>query len=130
MPFKVSSWLSSQVSPISLIGVRQVLSVAGWWVMVVSTVQDQTLGPSGPRFKGRDATLLHRLIRPPVVGEPAQAGIASGPGVSVGPARPVVHLKTEVLEGQEPSCHPGVGVFDAGHPFQGCVFGDQGELPP
>ena len=54
---KVSSWLSSQVSPISLIGVRQVLSIAGWWVTVVMAIQDQTSGPSGLRFKGRDVTV-------------------------------------------------------------------------
>ena len=67
----MSSWLSSQVSPIWLIGVQRVLSVAGWWMTVVYSVQDETSGPFGPRFKGRDATL-------------AQAGIASGQGISVG----------------------------------------------
>ncbi|CAL8255742.1 unnamed protein product, partial [Arctogadus glacialis] len=54
--FKVFPWLSSQVSPIPLIGVRLVLSVAGWWVTVVSAIPDQPSGWSGPRFKWRDAT--------------------------------------------------------------------------
>ncbi|XP_059917509.1 uncharacterized protein LOC132464879 [Gadus macrocephalus] len=51
VPFKASPWLSSQVSPIPLIGVRLVLSVAGWWVTVVSAIPDQPSGWSGPRFK-------------------------------------------------------------------------------
>ncbi|CAL8349085.1 unnamed protein product [Boreogadus saida] len=47
--------------PIKLIGVRSVLSVAGWWVSVVSAIQDQRSGWSGPRFTGRDAT-VHRTL--------------------------------------------------------------------
>ncbi|CAL8274880.1 unnamed protein product [Boreogadus saida] len=56
VPFKAFPWLSSQVSPIPLIGVRLMLSVAGWWVTVVSAIPDQPSGWSGPRFKWRDAT--------------------------------------------------------------------------
>ena len=51
------SWLSRQVSPISLIGVQRELSVAGLWMTVVISVQDETSGPSGPTFKGRDAAI-------------------------------------------------------------------------
>ncbi|CAL8373927.1 unnamed protein product, partial [Boreogadus saida] len=47
--------LSARCPPIWLIGVRSVLSVAGWWVAVVSAVQDQPSGWSGPRSTGRDA---------------------------------------------------------------------------
>ena len=47
-----------QVSPIPLIGGKDpVLSVAGWWVTVVSAIQDQPSGWSEPRFTGRDATV-------------------------------------------------------------------------
>ena len=106
-----------------------VLSVAGRWVAAVYAVHHLPSDPPGPRFMGRDATLLHRLLWPLVAGEPAQAVVPSGKGVGVGvfPARSVVHPKTEVLEGQEPPRHPGVP--GAGHPFQRGVIGDQGELP-
>ncbi|CAL8396322.1 unnamed protein product [Boreogadus saida] len=40
--------LSARCPPISLIGVRSVLSVAGWWLTVVSAIQDQPPGWSGP----------------------------------------------------------------------------------
>ncbi|CAL8262819.1 unnamed protein product [Boreogadus saida] len=56
------------------------LFVATRWVAAVYAVNHPTSDPPGPRLKWRDATLLHRLIRPPVVGEPAHAGIASGQG--------------------------------------------------
>ena len=72
------------------------LSVASRWVAAVYAVHHLTSDPPGPRFKGRDATLLHRLLRPLVAGEPAQAGVPSGKGVGVLPARSVVHPKTEV----------------------------------
>ncbi|CAL8400831.1 unnamed protein product [Gadus morhua 'NCC'] len=61
--------LSAKCPPISLIGVRSVLSVAGWWVTVVSAIQDQPSGWSGPRFKWRAATLLHPLSKPRVDGQ-------------------------------------------------------------
>ncbi|CAL8283179.1 unnamed protein product [Boreogadus saida] len=64
----LSKRVAVRCPPISLIGVRSVLSVAGWWVTVVSAVQDQPSGWSGPRFTGRDATLLHPLSKPRVDG--------------------------------------------------------------
>ena len=67
---------SRQVSPIPLIGGKvQVLPVAGWWVAAVYPVLHCPSDPSGPRFQGRDATLLPRLLKPLVSGEPSQAGI-------------------------------------------------------
>ncbi|CAL8373921.1 unnamed protein product [Boreogadus saida] len=51
----VAPRLSARCPPIWLIGVRSVLSVAGWWVTVVSAVQDQPSGWSGPTSTGRDA---------------------------------------------------------------------------
>ena len=56
------------------------LFVPTQWVAAVYAVNHTTSDPPGPRFKWRDATLLHRFIRPPVVGEPAHSGIASGQG--------------------------------------------------
>ncbi len=41
----------------------------------------------------------------------------------------MTHDEVEVLESEEPTSHPGIGVFGAGHPLEGCVVGDQGELP-
>ncbi|CAL8306044.1 unnamed protein product [Boreogadus saida] len=62
--------LSARCPPISLIGgsvgaLRRRLVGDG----VVSAVQDQPSGWSGPRFTGRDATLLHPLSKPRVDGE-------------------------------------------------------------
>jgi hypothetical protein len=57
-PFIVAPRLSARCPPIKLIGVRSVLSVAGWWVTVVTAIQDQPSGWSGPRFTGRDATVV------------------------------------------------------------------------
>ncbi len=40
----------------------------------------------------------------------------------------VTHNEVEVLEREEPTSHPGIGVFGTGHPLEGRVVGDQGEL--
>ncbi len=41
----------------------------------------------------------------------------------------MTHSEVEVLEREEPSGHPGIGVLSARHPLKGCVVSDQGELP-
>ena len=41
----------------------------------------------------------------------------------------VVHLESEVLEGQEPPRYLCVGVLRAGHPFEWRMVGDERELP-
>ncbi len=41
----------------------------------------------------------------------------------------MTHNEVEVLEREEPSGHPGIGVLSAGHPLKRCVVSDQGELP-
>ncbi|CAL8379252.1 unnamed protein product [Boreogadus saida] len=80
--------------PITLIGeAKGLLSVAVWWVTAVHAVYHCTSAPPGPRFKGRDATLLHHLLRPRVAQEPAQADAVrvsgvSAWGVGVGARRP------------------------------------------
>ncbi len=40
----------------------------------------------------------------------------------------MTHNKVEVLEREEPSGHPGIGVLGSSHPLKWCVVGDQGEL--
>ncbi len=41
----------------------------------------------------------------------------------------MTHNKVEVLEHEEASGLPGIGVLGSSHPLKGCVVGDQGELP-
>ena len=70
-------------------------------------------------------------LRPRGRGGPAAQGIPPGQGIRVpmGGPRPVCDSEREGLQGQEPAGDSGVGVLIAGHPYQWCVVGDQGELP-
>ncbi len=49
-------------------------------------------------------------------------------GVAVGRSSPMLHQEVEVLECKEPSCHPSICVFGPGHPLEGRVVRNEGEL--